>query len=300
MSTTCGTTQRPNKNECEVSSAAVFFFHPFQTSKETPRTGTSPSSPTTNTDRTKTCKPLLGTTDVAPSSNYVESVAGPPRSDTLESVAGSVALGPTVGGPAGIAGIDHEHVTSFVVVVRRRTIDESFHGLKKMTGGGGSTADLDLGTNPCGAKGTKCGQVVHFKPVERKEHGQESIERPLTHEDVICFRGQQSISCENESDNGMDCGVMIKHANPLVIGRKTIVEDELFHGLKKITGGGMGGGSSGVFDLLLTNEKEIVGHYGIDKILCLGPGEGIEDVMQRACNYAKQRGYEHIGDGAVL
>ena len=66
--------------------------------------------------------------------------------------------------------------------------------------------------------------------------------------------------------------------------------------MKKITGGG----SSGVFDLLLTNEKEIVGHYGIDKILCLGPGEGTEDVVQRACNYAKKRGYEHIGDGAVL
>jgi hypothetical protein len=217
----------------------------------------------------------------------------------LDSVAGSVALGPTVRGP-GIAGIDHEHATSLVAVVGRNTIDEAFHGLKKMTGGGGSSADLDLGTNPCGAKGTKCGQVVLVEPVGREEHGQESIERPLTHEDVVRFRGQQFIPCENDSDNGMDCGVMIKHANPLVVGRKTIVEDELFHGLKKITGGGMGGGSSGVFDLLLTNEKEIVGHYGIDKILCLGPGEGTEDIMQRACNYAKKRGYEHVGDGAVF
>jgi hypothetical protein len=87
----------------------------------------------------------------------------------------------------------------------------------------------------------------------------------------------------------------------LVVGRKTIVENELFHGLKKITGGGMGGGSSGVFDLLLTNEKVIDGHYGIDKILCLRPGEGTEDVVQRACNnYAKKRGYEHVGDGGIL
>ena len=39
------------------------------------------------------------------------------------------------------------------------------------------------------------------------------------------------------------------------------------------------------------------GHYGIDKILCLGP---IEDVVQRACAHVKKKGYEHIGDGALL
>jgi hypothetical protein len=47
---------------------------------------------------------------------------------------------------------------------------------------------------------------------------------------------------------------------------------------------------SGVFDLLLPNEKEIVDHYGSDEILFLGPDEGTADVMQWACDYAKERG----------
>ena len=43
------------------------------------------------------------------------------------------------------------------------------------------------------------------------------------------------------------------------------------------------------------------GHYGIDKILCLGP---IEDVVQRACAHVKKKGYKlrtyKIGERAVL
>jgi len=41
--------------------------------------------------------------------------------------------------------------------------------------------------------------------------------------------------------------------------------------------------------------SDTFGHYGIDKILCVGP-----DVVQWACVYVKKRGYEHIGDGTVL
>jgi NAD-specific glutamate dehydrogenase len=41
----------------------------------------------------------------------------------------------------------------------------------------------------------------------------------------------------------------------------------------------------------LPNEKEIVDHYGSDEILFLGPDEGTADVMQWACDYAKERGY---------
>ena len=32
----------------------------------------------------------------------------------------------------------------------------------------------------------------------------------------------------------------------------------------------------------------------------LGPGFGIEDVVQRACAFAGKKGYEHLGEGAVL
>jgi uncharacterized membrane protein YidH (DUF202 family) len=39
------------------------------------------------------------------------------------------------------------------------------------------------------------------------------------------------------------------------------------------------------------------GHYGIDKILCLGP---IEDMVQRASAHVKKKRYENIGEGAVL
>ena len=46
--------------------------------------------------------------------------------------------------------------------------------------------------------------------------------------------------------------------------------------------------------------SDTFGHYGVDKILCVGPGFEIEDVMQWACAYVKKRGYERIGEGAVL
>jgi len=43
--------------------------------------------------------------------------------------------------------------------------------------------------------------------------------------------------------------------------------------------------------------SDTFGHYGINNILCLGP---IEDVVQRACAHVKIKGYEHIGEGALL
>ena len=46
--------------------------------------------------------------------------------------------------------------------------------------------------------------------------------------------------------------------------------------------------------------SDTFGHYGIDKILCVGPGFEIEDVVQWACAYVKKRGYERIGEGTVL
>jgi hypothetical protein len=48
-----------------------------------------------------------------------------------------------------------------------------------------------------------------------------------------------------------------------------------------------------------TKEKASVGkgHHSRE---FLGPGFGIEDVVQRACAFAKKKGYEHLGEGAVL
>lgn len=50
---------------------------------------------------------------------------------------------------------------------------------------------------------------------------------------------------------------------------------------------------SGMFDLLLPDPTEIVDNYGKEEILFFGPDEGTANVMQWACDYAKERDYPY-------